>query len=690
MICPKCGAKIEEGMLLCGRCGCEIKYVPDFDPEIENSIQASLPDVAAVMNSDADDSGDVLDPELLARFGLDEDLNSRPTQEIPVTEVKKRIPTQEMPASSGRKSSQNSGKPVRKDGSLAGRPVNPARKSADGEKRNPEGRKTANGERRTPEGERKATDGERRISAAERRTAEGRKASEGRTDGTRKADGTRKSADGRRSAEENKSGENGSRRGGKNSAPKPSRANVEIKASQRDELKKKRPKRDYDDFDDDFEDDFADDFWDVEEALDFTGTGRLFDTIKNNLFAKIVAIGAIVIALGIIISLVVFVAGRVKRNTFQYKFDQAQIAFENGDYAHAVSYMESAASMHSDDLTAQYLLAEYYQKNNQTQNAILTYRNIIRDFDTDVNVAYSKLFAIYESQGDFESINMVLSECKNPAIISQFQQYLADEPEFSMDPGSYDDPIYLKITANPSGKIYYTLDGSTPDNESEQYTTPLYLEKGAFHLRAIYINTFGLMSTIAEGDFQINVAQPDPPQINLDSDEYDTPEMICVVDIPEDCMVYYTSDGTEPTKDSNVYKNPILMPLGSSTFQFVTYNFDDVPSEITSREYLYLADQETVTAAVAANVITEYRFSQGGMNSTDGQLTYLSGRLLFMCEAAIMIHDTPYYVINEYYQDPNSGTTMKTGLMYAVSMKDETDYGTLKLDGNGNYVYVRS
>ena len=61
MICPKCGAKIEEGMLLCGRCGCEIKYVPDFDPEIENSIQASLPDVAAVMNSDADDSGDVLE-----------------------------------------------------------------------------------------------------------------------------------------------------------------------------------------------------------------------------------------------------------------------------------------------------------------------------------------------------------------------------------------------------------------------------------------------------------------------------------------------------------------------------------------------------------------------------------------------------------------------------------------------------
>jgi hypothetical protein len=55
-----------------------------------------------------------------------------------------------------------------------------------------------------------------------------------------------------------------------------------------------------------------------------------------------------------------------------------------------------------------------------------------------------------------------------------------------------------------------------------------------------------------------------------------------------------------------------------------------------------------------------------------------------------MIHDTPYYVIYEYYQDPNSGTRMKTGLMYVVSMQDENDYGTLKLDGDGNYVYTHA
>ncbi len=46
MICPKCGKEIEEGKLYCEFCGEEIKIVPDFDPEIENSITQILSDVA--------------------------------------------------------------------------------------------------------------------------------------------------------------------------------------------------------------------------------------------------------------------------------------------------------------------------------------------------------------------------------------------------------------------------------------------------------------------------------------------------------------------------------------------------------------------------------------------------------------------------------------------------------------------
>ena len=42
MKCPNCGYDIPEGHLLCEKCGCEIKIVPDFEIDVENSISETL------------------------------------------------------------------------------------------------------------------------------------------------------------------------------------------------------------------------------------------------------------------------------------------------------------------------------------------------------------------------------------------------------------------------------------------------------------------------------------------------------------------------------------------------------------------------------------------------------------------------------------------------------------------------
>lgn len=46
MICPKCGHELKDGNMYCEICGEEIHIVPDFEPEIENSISDVLSDVA--------------------------------------------------------------------------------------------------------------------------------------------------------------------------------------------------------------------------------------------------------------------------------------------------------------------------------------------------------------------------------------------------------------------------------------------------------------------------------------------------------------------------------------------------------------------------------------------------------------------------------------------------------------------
>ena len=50
MICPNCGNEIPEGHMYCDNCGKEINFVPDFEPEVENEINATLSGVAEELN----------------------------------------------------------------------------------------------------------------------------------------------------------------------------------------------------------------------------------------------------------------------------------------------------------------------------------------------------------------------------------------------------------------------------------------------------------------------------------------------------------------------------------------------------------------------------------------------------------------------------------------------------------------
>lgn len=57
MKCPQCGREMPDGHLLCGHCGEEIQIVPDFEPEIENSIRETLSTLVSEQEEDFGDGG---------------------------------------------------------------------------------------------------------------------------------------------------------------------------------------------------------------------------------------------------------------------------------------------------------------------------------------------------------------------------------------------------------------------------------------------------------------------------------------------------------------------------------------------------------------------------------------------------------------------------------------------------------
>ncbi len=52
MKCPNCGLDIPEGHMYCDNCGTEINFVPDFEPEVENEIDATLLGLADELNKE--------------------------------------------------------------------------------------------------------------------------------------------------------------------------------------------------------------------------------------------------------------------------------------------------------------------------------------------------------------------------------------------------------------------------------------------------------------------------------------------------------------------------------------------------------------------------------------------------------------------------------------------------------------
>ncbi|MFI3212101.1 MAG: chitobiase/beta-hexosaminidase C-terminal domain-containing protein [Eubacteriales bacterium] len=279
--------------------------------------------------------------------------------------------------------------------------------------------------------------------------------------------------------------------------------------------------------------------------------------------------------------------------TAYYINGRAEASFHNGNYEKSKDYYNRIIDLKGESLDVYLQLAQCYTKLNDIENIEAVYLNILR-LDSNNEEAYDQMIDIYKKQEAYDEIYALLSNCEDAKILEEYRQYLANVPDFSVAEGTYSTIISLKLRSDTSGTIYYTLDGSIPDETSDMYTVPIFLESGTHVVQAMFVNDYGMKSELKSRTYTIEVQQPYAPEVNLYSGDYSEASYI-IVEAQQNCVIYYTTDGTDPTRNSMIYTEPILMPVGKSEFRFMNYSEVGGSGKITVRNYnLILPESEEI------------------------------------------------------------------------------------------------
>ncbi len=375
-------------------------------------------------------------------------------------------------------------------------------------------------------------------------------------------------------------------------------------------------------------------------------------------------------------------------HTVDYQISKAAAYAERGAYSEAIACLEAAYADYPEEARILFLEADYYYLQQMDNYALSALMKII-DRDTaqryaeeDVEEAYGKIITIYANEKEYGLINELLRACDNERIVSMFQGYLAMEPEFSYVEGSYAEVIPLKLSSNTAGTIYYTMDGTKPDKNSQIYTSPLFLETGEYTVSAFFVNDYGIESDIVTKTYVINLAVPNAPVVGLYSGEY-TEAMMIAVEPAEGCKTFYTTDESEPTADSVPYTGPIPMPLGKTLFKFVNISSEGIASEVTTRTYTLRLRGAIPTETAVTNLVNRL-VEIGYLTDVTGKNPRQSGVLSYQFSSVLRVMEEDYYTINEYYDD-GTGLLSRTDKVFLVQVYNGTA-AQLGYDEDGEFM----
>lgn len=214
----------------------------------------------------------------------------------------------------------------------------------------------------------------------------------------------------------------------------------------------------------------------------------------------------------------------------------------------------------------------------------------------------------------------------------------ASNPAFTLPAGTYDHDISVGMTCATDGaSIYYTTDGSTPSSSSTKFTSNITISETTT-LKAVSCKDGYNNSGITEAKYTIEKQTVKAPLAEPGSCTFKEAVHVSISCQTEDAEIRYTTDGSEPTTDSELYQYTLVFKEtttlkakafkdGMTPSETATFEYTKETEHIQTPEFIYPGGTFVGSKVIAIRCVTDgstIYYTTDGSTPTDSSTLYVT------------------------------------------------------------------
>lgn len=393
------------------------------------------------------------------------------------------------------------------------------------------------------------------------------------------------------------------------------------------------------------------------------------------IIASIGGVVAVVLIIGIIVAVVVH---NNKKSSYHYNYEMGMNLYKENNYIDAIKHLEIAfdSAEGKKNLNMMYVLSEAYKNTGNIDKAVEILETALAYNKLNERTLSSLLKLCYDNKKG-EKLNQIIEEYKDSQIKDVLSEYIVAVPTTSEKPGDFDEVVELMLLAQDDCVIYYTVDGSTPTNNSIRFTDSIRIEKDTVTVKAIAVNEIGVKSEVGEFKFTIDLKAPEAPVLDIEDTNVELGTKIKIKNLLEGDKAYYTIDGTTPSAYSLPYNDGIELEEGRYVLSVIVINKHNLSSTVT-RKNITVKDKTEYTYNEALNFLKK-RMQELNIIESNGKFSVGGEMADFVYQTKKEISGIQMYYIR---LDKKSTSGSKVEGYYGVGVSDGQCYKITDSEGS--------